>query len=67
MGTAGGDYSQSEFSSLNANIFIEETGELIAQPFTILEKSGVKIGVIGVMGIDAFITLWHHFTVQAQH
>ena len=45
---------RANFPVLNANIFIEKTGELIARPFTILEKSGVKIGVIGVMGIDAF-------------
>ena len=42
------------FPVLNANIFNEITGELIAQPYTILEKQEVKIGVIGVMGIDAF-------------
>ena len=45
---------RANFPVLNANIFIEKTGELIAQPFTVLEKSGVKIGVIAVMGIDAF-------------
>ena len=45
---------RANFPVLNANIFIEKTGELIARPYTILEKSGVKIGVIGVMGIDAF-------------
>lgn len=45
---------RANFPVLNANIFIEKTGELIAQPYAVLEKSGVKIGVIGVMGIDAF-------------
>ena len=45
---------RANFPVLNANIFIEKTGELIARPFTVLKKSGVKIGVIGVMGIDAF-------------
>ena len=45
---------RANFPVLNANIFIEKTGELIAQPYTVLKKSGVKIGVIGVMGIDAF-------------
>ena len=45
---------RANFPVLNANIFIEKTGELIAQPYTVLEKSEVKIGVIGVMGIDAF-------------
>ena len=45
---------RANFPVLNANIFIEKTGELIAQPYAVLEKSGVKIGLIGVMGIDAF-------------
>ena len=42
------------FPVLNANIVNVETGNLIAKPYTILQKHGVKIGVIGVMGIDAF-------------
>ena len=42
------------FPVLNANIFHEKSGKLIAKPYTILEQSDVKIGVIGVMGIDAF-------------
>ena len=45
---------RASFPVLNANIINEDTGELIAQPYTILEKEGVKIGVIGIMGIDAF-------------
>ena len=45
---------RANFPVLNANIFIEKTGELIAQPYAVLEKSGVKLGLIGVMGIDAF-------------
>ena len=45
---------RANFPVLNANIFIEKTGKLIAQPYAVLEKSGVKIGLIGVMGIDAF-------------
>ena len=45
---------RANFPVLNANIFIEKTGELIAQPYAVLEKSGIKIGLIGVMGIDAF-------------
>ena len=45
---------RASFPVLNANIINEYTGELIAQPYTILEKEGVKIGVIGIMGIDAF-------------
>lgn len=45
---------RANFPVLNANIYNETTGNLIAKPYTILEKSGVKVGVIGVMGIDAF-------------
>ena len=45
---------RANFPVLNANIFHEKSGNLIAKPYTILEQSGVKIGVIGVMGIDAF-------------
>lgn len=42
------------FPVLNANIVHEKSGSLIAQPYTILNKEGIKIGVIGVMGLDAF-------------
>ena len=45
---------RASFPVLNANIVHEASGELIAEPYTILKKDGVKIGVIGVMGIDAF-------------
>ena len=45
---------RANFPVLNANIYNETSGNLIAKPYTILEKSGVKVGVIGVMGIDAF-------------
>ena len=45
---------RANFPVLNANIIHQESGELIAQPYTILNRNGVKVGVIGVMGIDAF-------------
>ena len=45
---------RASFPVLNANIIHQDTGKLIAQPFTILNRGGVKVGVIGVMGIDAF-------------
>ena len=45
---------RASFPVLNANIVNQATDKLIAQPFTILNKRGVKVGVIGVMGIDAF-------------
>ncbi|MGQ8364235.1 bifunctional metallophosphatase/5'-nucleotidase [Glaciecola sp. 1036] len=42
------------FPVLNANIVHKDSGTMIAQPYTILERDGVRIGVVGVMGIDAF-------------
>lgn len=42
------------FPVLNANIVHRDSDTLIAQPYTIIERDGVRIGVIGVMGIDAF-------------
>ncbi|MDX1302298.1 bifunctional UDP-sugar hydrolase/5'-nucleotidase [Photobacterium sp.] len=50
---------RASFPVLNANIYYQGTDIPLAQPYTILEKDGVRIGVIGVMGIDAFYnTMW---------
>ncbi|MEZ9287541.1 bifunctional UDP-sugar hydrolase/5'-nucleotidase [Vibrio lentus] len=50
---------RARFPVLNANIFHEASDSMFAQPYTIIERDGVKIGVIGVMGIDAFYnTMW---------
>lgn len=44
---------------LNANIKFEQNNAPFAQPYTIVERNGVRIGVVGVMGIDAFYnTMW---------
>lgn len=43
------------FPVLNANIVHKKSDTMIAQPYTILEQDGVRIGVIGVMGVDAFL------------
>ena len=45
---------RANFPVLNANIVHEASGELIAEPYTIIKRDSVKVGVIGVMGIDAF-------------
>ncbi|MEM8887661.1 MAG: metallophosphatase, partial [Bacteroidota bacterium] len=45
---------RARFPMLNANIFYEGTDIPFAQAYTILEKNGIRIGVIGIMGIDAF-------------
>lgn len=42
------------FPVLNANIIYQATGKLLAKPYAIVEHDGIKIGVVGVMGIDAF-------------
>ncbi|HGY55970.1 MAG TPA: hypothetical protein ENK44_09725 [Caldithrix abyssi] len=45
---------RARFPVLNANIFYKNTDIHYAQSYTILEKQGVRIGVIGVMGLEAF-------------
>lgn len=54
---------RASFPVLSANIFYKDSGTLIADPYTILEKDGVRIGVVGVMGVDAF----HNATATFQH
>lgn len=50
---------RARFPVLNANIVYEKGDVQFAQPYTILERDGVRIGVVGVMGIDAFYnTMW---------
>lgn len=41
------------FPSLGANIFYKESGIPFSQPHTILERGGVRLGVVGVIGQDA--------------
>lgn len=44
---------------LNANIKFEQNNAPFAQPYTIIKRNGIRIGVIGVMGVDAFYnTMW---------
>lgn len=50
------------FPFLNANIFYENTNILYSQPYTILEKDDFRIGVIGIMGVDAFYN-----TINVKH
>lgn len=45
---------RARFPVLNANIVHQASNSLIAQPYTILQREGVRIGVVGVMGLDAF-------------
>lgn len=41
------------FPVLGANMFYKDTGRRYAQPYTIVERDGFRIGVIGIMGQDA--------------
>ncbi|MEM1412446.1 MAG: metallophosphatase, partial [Pseudomonadota bacterium] len=45
---------RARFPVLNANIVYEASGVLFARPYAILQRGDVKIGVVGVMGMDAF-------------
>jgi len=46
---------RASFPVLNCNIFYENTDIHFAQSYTIVEKEGVRIGLVGSMGIDAFL------------
>ena len=41
------------FPVLGANIFYKGTNHRYSRPYTIIEKNGVRLGVIGIIGIDA--------------
>ncbi len=45
---------RARFPVLNCNINYKNTAINFCQSFTILEKNGIRIGVIGTMGIEAF-------------
>lgn len=45
---------RARFPVLNCNIFYENTDINLCQAYTIVEKKGVRIGLIGLMGIEAF-------------
>ncbi len=46
---------RARFPVLSANLFYEGTDIPLCQAYTILEQGGVRVGVIGAMGVDAFI------------
>ncbi len=43
---------------LAANLYYEGTDILFAQPYTILERDGIRLGVIGIFGTDAATALY---------
>ncbi len=45
--------SKVPFPVLGANIFYKDTGEIFSRSYTILERNGIRLGVIGVIGLDA--------------
>ena len=46
------------FPILGDNIFYKGTNIPYSRPYTIIEKNGVRLGVIGIIGLDAFSVLW---------
>lgn len=46
------------FPVLGDNIFYKGTDIAYSRPYTIIEKNGIRLGVIGIIGIDAFSVLW---------
>ncbi|MEM7514318.1 MAG: 5'-nucleotidase C-terminal domain-containing protein, partial [Bacteroidota bacterium] len=55
---------RARFPILNANIFYKGTDIPYAQDYTILEKDGLRIGLIGIMGVEAFINTINPFHVE---
>ena len=45
--------NRAPFPILGANLFYKDTGFPYAQPHTIIERDGIRIGVIGILGQDA--------------
>tara|TARA_B100000700_G_scaffold105798_1_gene119497 strand:- start:8636 stop:10195 length:1560 start_codon:yes stop_codon:yes gene_type:complete len=45
--------SKVPFPVLGANIFYKDTGKIFSRSYTILERNGIRLGVIGVIGLDA--------------
>ena len=41
------------FPVLGANIFFKGTDHPYSRPYTIIEKDGIRLGVIGIIGQDA--------------
>lgn len=42
-----------DFPILGANIFYKGTNNRYSRPYTIVERGGVRLGVIGIIGLDA--------------
>ncbi len=49
--------SRASFPVLGANLFYKSTEIPYAQPYTIIEKKGIRLGVVGILGQDAATAL----------
>ena len=49
--------SRVPFPVLGANLFYKDTDIQFAQPYSIIERDGIRVGVIGVLGQDAATAL----------
>lgn len=49
--------SRASFPVLGANLFYKGTNHPYAQPYAVIERNGVRIGVIGILGQDAATAL----------
>ena len=49
--------SSAGFPVLGANLTYKDTGKNYAPPFTVIERNGISVGVIGVLGQDAATAL----------
>lgn len=61
--------AEAKFPFLSANLIVEETGELFAKPYVILERGGHKIGVIGLTTVPGQLSRnpneKEHFLLQS--
>ncbi len=48
-------FAEVELKVVSANVYDESTGELLVEPYVIIEKAGVKFGVTGVLDNNASI------------
>ncbi|MDX1393739.1 MAG: 5'-nucleotidase C-terminal domain-containing protein [Gemmatimonadota bacterium] len=53
-----------EVPFLAANIYVEETGELLLPPFRIVERSGVRVGILGFT--TPGVSIWDRADVEGR-
>jgi 2',3'-cyclic-nucleotide 2'-phosphodiesterase (5'-nucleotidase family) len=45
---------EAEFSVLSANVVYRETGELVFEPYTVIDLDGLRVGIVGLTNANAF-------------